>query len=344
MRVAVVGATGAVGREITRILEERAFPVEEFVPLASERSAGRVLSFRGRDVPVRLLTDAELSSVDLALASAGATVSKAFLRKASEAGATCIDNSSAFRMDADVPLSIPEVNPEALEGHPRLVSVPNCTTITAMLAVAPLHRAAGLRSLVISSYQSVSGAGWKGTAELVEQIEKLHGQEESLGHPDPDMLPVGEVFGKTIAYNVLAKNGDFAEGGYTGEERKMMTEPRKILGLPDLPVVATSVRVPVPVGHSVSILAGFDLPISVEEAREVLRSAPGVELRDDPDAGIYPSPLEAAGRDVALVGRIRGVDHDPKALALFSCADNLRMGAALDAVHIAEHLFRATTG
>jgi aspartate-semialdehyde dehydrogenase len=192
----------------------------------------------------------------------------------------------------------------------------------------------------LSSYQSVSGAGMKGTRELAEQIEKLHGQEETLGDADFDTLPVGEVMGKTIAYNVVPKIGAFEPGGYTGEEAKMMAEPRKILGLPDLPVVATSVRVPVPVGHGVSMVAAFSRPIGVEEAREVLRSAPSVELRDDPEHDVYPSPLESAGLDVALVGRIRQVEHDPNALALFSCADNLRLGAALDAVHVAEHLFR----
>jgi aspartate-semialdehyde dehydrogenase len=340
VRVAVVGATGAVGREMIRILEERDFPLEELVPLASSRSAGRPVRFRDRDVAVRELSLEALEGVDVALASAGADVSRSFIPQAAAAGTTCIDNSSAFRMDPDVPLAIPEVNPEALAGSPRIVAVPNCTAITAMLAVAPLHRAAGLRSLVLSSYQSVSGAGWKGERELFEQIEKLRGHEEELGHPDPGSLPAGDVFGKTIAYNVVAKIADFEDGGYTGEEAKMMAEPRKILGLPDLEVVATSVRVPVAVGHSVSVLAGFSRPISVDEARDVLRSAPGVELRDDPANGVYPSPLEAAGLDLALVGRIRRVEHDPSALALFSCADNLRIGAALNAVHIAEHLIR----
>jgi aspartate-semialdehyde dehydrogenase len=339
MRVAVVGATGAVGREMTRILEEREFPVDAFLPLASARSSGRSVPFRGKDHTVHELSLDRLTGYDLALVSAGASVSRMFVRQAAAAGTVCIDNSSAFRMDPDVPLAIPDVNPEALEGRPRIVAVPNCTTITAMLAVAPLHRSAGLRSLVISSYQSVSGAGMKGTRELIEQIEKLHGLEEELGHPDLDTLPVGEVFGKTIAYNVVAKVGDFEPGGYTGEETKIMAEPRKILGIADLHVVATSVRVPVPVGHSVSIVAGFSRPMSADEARDTLRGAPGVELRDDPASGIYPSPLEAAGLDVALVGRIREVEHDPNALALFSCADNLRKGAALDAVQIAEHLF-----
>ncbi|MBI3647556.1 MAG: aspartate-semialdehyde dehydrogenase [Actinobacteria bacterium] len=339
MRVAVVGATGAVGREMTRILEERDFPVDELVLLASAKSAGRTLRFRGEEVTVRELSLEALLGVDVALVSAGAAVSRSFVPEAAAAGTTCIDNSSAFRMEPGVPLAIPEVNPEALEGAPRIVAVPNCTTITAMLAVGPLHRAAGLRGLVLSSYQSVSGAGWKGERELFEQIEKLRGREEDLGRPDREALPEGEVFGKTIAYNVVAKVGDFGPDGYTGEESKIMAEPRKILGLPELRVVATSVRVPVPVGHAVSILAEFSRPISPEEAREALRAAPGVEVRDDPANGVYPSPIEAAGLDVALVGRIRRVEHDPNALALFSCADNLRMGAALDAVHVAEHLF-----
>ncbi len=271
--------------------------------------------------------------------SAGATVSRSFVPAAAAAGTTCIDNSSAFRMDPDVPLAIPEVNPEALQGGPKVVAVPNCTTITAMMAVAPLHRAAGLRSLVLSSYQSVSGAGHKGIAELSGQIEKLRGTEDELAHPRFEDLPSGDVIGKTIAYNVVAKIADFQDDGFTGEEAKMMAEPRKILCLPDLPVAATAVRVPVPVGHAVSIMAEFDRPISVAEARAVLSSAPGVQLRDDPANGVYPSPLEAAGLDDALVGRIRLVPGRDDALLLFSCADNLRKGAALNAVQIAEHLF-----
>jgi aspartate-semialdehyde dehydrogenase len=339
MKVAVVGATGAVGREMTRILQERHFPVDEFLALASSRSAGLTVEFNGEEHMVRELSLEALRGTDVALVSAGATVSRSFIPEAAVAGTTCIDNSSAFRMEPDVPLSIPEVNPEALEGHPMIVAVPNCTTITAMLAIGPLHRAAGLRSLVMSSYQSVSGAGWKGTRELIEQIAKLHGQEEELGRPNADALPVGEVFGKTIAYNVVAKIGEFADGGYTGEELKIMAEPKKILDLPDLHVVATAVRVPMPVGHAVSMVATFDRPISPEEARALLAVAPGVELRDDPANDVYPSPLEAAGLDVALVGRIRQVPDRPDSLALFSCADNLRKGAALDAVQIAEYLF-----
>ena len=339
MKVAVIGATGAVGREMTRLLEERDFPVEEFLPLASARSVGRTVPFAGEDHVVGELSLDALRGVDLALVSAGAVVARSFVRESAAAGTVCIDNSSAFRMEPDVPLVIPHVNPEALAGSPSIVAVPNCTTITALLAVGPLHRAAACRSLVLSSYQSVSGAGWKGTRELAEQVEKLYGDVESLGHPDIDTLPVGDVFGKTIAFNVVPKIGDFEPDGFTDEEAKMMAEPRKILAAPELDVTATSVRVPVVTGHSVSILAEFQRPIGVEEARDLLWAAPGVELRDDPSNGIYPSPLEAARLDVALVGRIRQVAGRNNALALFSCADNLRIGAALDAVHIAEHLF-----
>jgi aspartate-semialdehyde dehydrogenase len=339
MRVAVVGATGAVGREMTRILEERGFPVEEFRPLASSRSAGSSVRFGGRDHTVTELSVDALRGVDVALVSAGASVSRSFIPEAAAAGTTCIDNSSAFRTDPDVPLSIPEVNPEALAGAPRIVAVPNCTIIATLLAVAPLHRAAGLTSLVLSSYQSVSGAGQRGVSELLAQVEKLRGDEESLARPVHEALPTGEIFGKTIAYNVVAKIGDFLEDGFTGEEAKTMAESRKILGLPDLQVVATTVRVPVVVGHGVSILAEFARPISVVEAREAISAAPGVELRDDPANGVYPSPLDAAGGDDALAGRIRQVPGRDDALVLFSCADNLRKGAALNAVQIAEHLF-----
>jgi len=342
MKVAVIGATGAVGREMARILEERRFPVDEFVPLASARSVGRVVPFAGEEHAVRELTVEAAAGVEVAFVSAGATTSRAFLPAIAAAhGTVCIDNSSAFRMDPDCPLSVPEVNPEALEGWPRpgVIAVPNCTTIAAVLPLGPLHRAAGLRSLVMSSYQAVSGAGHKGTRELTEQVEKLHGQIEELARPDPSMLPEPDLFAKPIAFNVVAKIGEFEADGFTGEEAKMMAEPRKILGLPDLEVVATSVRVPVVAGHAVSMLATFDRPIDVVEARALLADAPGVTLMDDPEAGGFPSPLDAAGRDDAYVGRIRQVPGRPDALLLFSCADNLRKGAALNAVQIAERLF-----
>jgi aspartate-semialdehyde dehydrogenase len=341
MRVAIVGATGAVGREMTRLLDERDFPVDEFVPLASARSAGRLVTFRGDDHEVRELSVEAVRGVDVAFVSAGATTSTRFLPEIAANGTLCIDNSSAFRMEPGVPLVVPHVNPEALEGwpHPGIVAVPNCTTITAVLPLGPLHRAAGLRSLVLSSYQSVSGAGHKGVSELLEQVEKVRGGEEELAHPDHEALPRGDVMGTTIAYNVVPRIGAFEDDGSTGEESKMIAEPRKILGIPDLSVVATSVRVPTIVGHGASIVAGFSRQITPDEARSVLADAPGVEIRDDPANGVFPTPLDSAGLDVALVGRIRQPPEQPDTLALFSCADNLRLGAALDAILIAEQLF-----
>jgi len=341
MKVAVIGATGAVGREMIRILDERGFPADELVLLASSRSAGRRIAVAEEEHEVRELTVGAVRGADVAFVSAGASISRGFLPDIAAAGTVCIDNSSAFRMHPDVPLSVPEVNPEALEGWPHagIIAVPNCTTITTVLALGPLHRAAACTSLVLSSYQAVSGAGWKGTRELAEQVDKLGGDVESLGRPDHQALPRGEVFAKPIAFNVVAKVGEFQDDGFTGEESKMMAEPRKILDAPDMAVVATSVRVPVVVGHAVSMLAQFSRPLSVEEARSLLSDAAGVQLVDDPGAGLFPSPLDAAGGDEALVGRIRQVPGRDDALVLFSCADNLRKGAALDAVQIAEHLF-----
>jgi aspartate-semialdehyde dehydrogenase len=342
VKVAVIGSTGAVGREMTRILEDRAFPVDGFVPLASARSEGLAVTFAGSEHRIRELTVDACRGVDVAFVSAGADIARRFLPDIAANGTLCIDNSSAFRMEPDVPLVIPAVNPEALDGWPKpgIVSVPNCTTITAMLALAPLHRAAGCTSLVLSSYQAVSGAGHKAIAELLEQVEKLRGDEEALAHPDVPTLPSGPVMGRTIAYNVVPRIGTFQIDGFTGEEAKMMAEPRKILSAPALPVVATAVRVPVLVGHAVSILAEFARPITPEEARGILRTAPGVEVRDDPADDLFPTSLDAAGGDVAIAGRIRQVPGRHHALVLFSCADNLRSGAALDAVQIAEHLYK----
>jgi aspartate-semialdehyde dehydrogenase len=337
MRVAVVGATGAVGRTMLRILEEREFELDELIPLASERTAGTRIPFRGDEHTVGVLSQDALSGVDIALSSCGSAVAKTWIPAAAEAGTVCIDNSSAFRMEPDAALVIPEINAEALNAEPKIIAVPNCTIITALMAVAPLHRAAGLRSLIMSSYQSVSGAGQKGVRELAEQVEKLHGMEEELAHPDPESLPVGDVFGKTIAYNVVAKIDVFdEETGYTFEEIKMMREAKRILSMPNLDVSATCVRVPVSVGHSVSVYATFDRPVSAEEARATIAPAPGVQLRDDPANGVYPSPLEAAGIDDVLVGRIRKPEGHDDALWLFACGDNLRKGAALNAVQIAE--------
>jgi len=339
VRLAVVGATGAVGSTILRILEERDFPCDELVPFASERSAGKRLPFRGRQVAVRSLGEGWHEGIDIALASAGGAVSKEILPGAAEAGTVCIDGSSFFRMHSDVPLVIPEINPEAVGGHHNLIANGNCTAITALMPLAPLHRAFGLNFLVTSSYQSVSGAGQKGVRELAEQIEKLHGSEEELGRPDPESLPRGDVFGRTVAFNVVprAERFDPEGSGFTTEELKMGAEVRKVLGIPDLKVVATAVRVPVAVGHGVSIYARFDRPASPDGAREVLQAAPGVRVVDDPSNDAFPTPLDAAGLDDVLAGRIRQ-GEDECSLALFAAGDNLRKGAALNLIQIAELL------
>jgi aspartate-semialdehyde dehydrogenase len=337
MRVAIVGATGAVGRTMLSILDERSFPLDELILLASERTAGTRLRYRGEERTVEVLTPEALEGLDVALSSCGSEIAKTWVPQAAEAGTVVVDNSSAFRMEPWAELVIPEVNPEALERGARVYSVPNCTIITALMAVAPLHREAGLRSLSLSSYQSVSGAGAKGVRELTEQVEKLHGMEEDLARPDPDALPVGDVFGKTIAYNVVAKIDVFdTESGFTFEEIKVAREAKRILSLEGLEISATCVRVPVAVGHSVSLDATFGRPISPAEAREVLSGASGVQVRDDPSRDVYPSPLEAAGIDDVLVGRIRQPEGRPDGLLLFACGDNLRKGAALNAVQIAE--------
>src|SRR3990172_4171231 len=335
MRVAVVGATGAVGREMTRILQERDFPVSELVALASERSAGRVVRFKDRDHTVGVLSAEALRGVDIALSSCGGAVAKTWVPQAARNGTVCIDNSSAFRMEPWAALTIPEVNPESLAAKPKVISVPNCTIITTLMAVAPLHRAAGLRSLSVSSYQAVSGAGHRGVTELAEQAGKLHRTEDDLGHPDPGALPGGGVFGKTIAYNVVAKIDVFdEETGFTFEEIKIAREVKRILSMPDLQIAATCVRVPVVAGHSVSVEAAFERDLTPAEAREILAQAPGVQVRDDPANLVYPSPLEAAGGDDVLVGRIRQHPDRADTLLLFACGDNLRKGAALNAVQI----------
>jgi len=339
MRVAVLGATGAVGREMLRTLEERHLPLDEVVALASARSAGVRLSFGSQTVEVRAVDRGVFEDVDIALFSAGAEASRAWAPGAVSAGATVVDNSSAFRMEPDVPLVVPEINEEALAGHRGIVANPNCTAITALMAVAPLHRAAGLAGLVVSSYQSVSGAGHRGVAELLEQVEKLRGAEEDLARPDPEALPAGEVFGRTIAYNVLPRGGSFDPDGATTEETKFVNETRKILGLPQLEVAVTVVRVPVIAGHSVSIYAELERNLTPEAARSALAVFPGVEVVDDPLTDRFPTPLDAAGRDEVLVGRIRQGPR-PKSLQLFASGDNLRKGAALNAVQIAESLTR----
>jgi aspartate-semialdehyde dehydrogenase len=338
VKLTVVGATGAVGREMLRILDERAFPADEVVALATSRSEGVRLPFRGGEVTVRASSEDSFDGVELALFSAGAETSRALAPAAVRSGAVVVDNSSAFRMEPDVPLVVPEINPDALGSHRGIVANPNCTTITAVMAAAPLHRSAGLRRMVVSSYQSVSGAGQRGVRELLEQVDKLRGQEEDLARAVADALPSGEVFERTIAYNVIPRGGTFTEDGSTTEERKLVDESRKILGLPDLEVAATVVRVPVVVGHSVSLLAEFERQISPGEARLALADFPGVAVMDDPSTDLFPTPLDAAGRDEVLVGRVRRAGQRLDALQLFAVGDNLRKGAALNAVQIAEAL------
>ncbi|HET6771054.1 MAG TPA: aspartate-semialdehyde dehydrogenase [Actinomycetota bacterium] len=337
LRVAVVGATGAVGRQMVRTLEQRSFPVGELFLYASDRSIGMRLPFAGDELEVRGVDDASWDGIELALFSAGASVSSELAPRAAGAGTIVVDNSSAFRMAPDVPLVVPEINPEALRRHRGIVANPNCTAIVAVMAAAPLHWAAGLTSLVVSSYQSVSGAGQKGIRELLEQVEKLRGQEEELSHPDAGALPWGDVFGKTIAYNVIPRGGSLEEDGWTTEERKLVEESRKILDLPDLPLAATVVRVPVIAGHAVSAHMEFGREFTPQDAREALGSFPGVRLVDDPGADLFPTPLDAAGRDEVLIGRIRRAGAN--GLSLFAVGDNLRKGAALNAVQIAELLF-----
>ena len=320
-----------------RTLEERRFPAEEVVALASLRSEGVRLPFRGEELEVRAVSEGAFEGVDIALFSAGGEASREWAPKAVEAGAVVVDNSSAFRMDPEVPLVVPEVNGDRVSGHRGIVANPNCTAITALMAAAPIHAVSPLVRMVVSSYQSVSGAGQQGVEELVQQVEKLSGQERELARPDASSLPAGDVFGRTIAFNVVPRAGSFEPDGWTTEETKLVNEARKILALPSLPVAATVVRVPVVVGHSVSLLLELKRPIEADEARRVLAAAPGIEVVDDPSSDAFPTPLDAAGRDEVLVGRIREGDR-PGTLLLFASADNLRKGAALNAVQIAERL------
>ena len=330
-RVAIAGATGAVGREMIKVLEERDFPVAELIPLASERSEGQTLTFRDRELVVKRLKPDSFNGVQIALFSPGATVSREFAPHAARAGAVVIDNSSAFRMEADCPLVVPEVNPKdvelALKGR-RIIANPNCSTIQLVVVLKPLHEAAGLKSVIVSTYQSVSGAGQKGVDELEQQTRAVFNLGEITN----------EKFPHRIAFNVLPEIGKDSGNGYTDEEMKMVNETRKIMGLPNLLVSATCVRVPVFYCHSEAAHLFFDKPLSANTARELLRKSPGVKVLDDLAEHIYPMPLLGAGDDGTLVGRIRQDLTAPNALALFIVSDNLRKGAATNAVQIAELL------
>jgi aspartate-semialdehyde dehydrogenase len=346
VKLAVVGATGAVGGEIMRILDERDFPASELVPVASPRSAGQRLTFKGRAAEVRALEADVFAGVDIALFDVPDDVAAEWAPIAAERGATVVDNSAAFRMDPAVPLVVPEINPDAARERPRgIVASPNCTTLTIVVPLSALHRAARLKRVVVASYQAASGAGRAGIEELWDQTQLAAKESEAvIAGLARDVLEAGDAFAHPIAMNVIPQCGSVKDDGYTSEELKLCFESRKIMDLPDLPVTATCVRVPVVTGHCAAVHAEFEREITDVEARSVLETAPGVEVRDDPAAGEYPTPLEASGRDPCYVGRIRGDRFDPKALELFCAADNLRKGAALNTVQIAELLVEGLPG
>ncbi len=327
--VAIVGATGAVGVEMLLCLEQRNFPLGKLKLLASARSAGKRMKFRGEDVLVEELTHDSFAGVDIALFSAGGGISEEFGPSAAAAGAVVIDNSSAFRMDDDVPLVVPEINPSAAKNHPRnIIANPNCTTIISLMALSPLHEAFGLKSIIASSYQAVSGSGAQGIIELEEQVKAITAGEE--------FTP--KVYPRQIAFNVIPQVDAFTESGYTKEELKMGNEGRKIMSLPELKVSCTCVRVPVYRSHSVSITAQFEKPVDVEAARAAYAGKPGVQLVDDPSNKLFPVPLDTTGKDDCLVGRIRKNPVLENALDIWVVGDQVRKGAALNAVQIAEIL------
>ena len=328
--VAVVGATGAVGTEMLSVLAERKFPVDNVLPLASSKSAGGDVSFDGNDLKVKLLTKDSFQGIDIALFSAGMDVSKEYAPVAAKAGAVVIDNSSAWRMDPQVPLVVPEVNPHDIEKHRGIIANPNCSTIQMVVALKPLHDKAKIIRIIVSTYQSVSGTGKDAMDELAEQCRQLL----SFGDIKPKVYP------HQIAFNCLPHIDDFLPTGYTKEEMKMVNETRKIMGDQSIGVSATTVRVPVFVSHAESINIETKEKLSAEEAREILSMAPGVQLFDDPSRGVYPLQIDSAGTDAVFVGRIREDDSIPKGLNMWVVADNLRKGAALNAVQIAEELVR----
>ncbi len=339
MKLVVVGATGAVGSVIMTILDERALSISELVPVATARSAGSTLAHRGTPVTVQLLAAEVFDGADIALFDVPDEVSLEWAPMAVARGATVVDNSAAWRMSADVPLVVPEINPEAAVSPVRgIIASPNCTMLTVVVPLAPLHSAAGVRRVIVSSYQAASGAGKPGVDELWTQIRHAAGASEGTitSGRAGDVLRPGTTFAHPLALNVIPRIGSPQADGYTSEEVKLAEETRKVLGLPDLALSATCVRVPTMLGHGVSVHAEFERPIDVEEARTILALAAGVELRDDTAAHVYPTPLEAAGRDPVFVGRIRQDPRDPCALEWFAVTDNLRKGAALNTIQIAE--------
>ena len=326
--VAILGATGAVGQEMIRVLEEQNFPLQRLIPLASSHSVGTTVTFRGMEIPVQEVCPEAFAGVDLVLGAADNDTALQWAPVIRAAGAVFIDNSSAFRMDPDVPLVVPEVNGQDVKLHKGIISNPNCTTAITLTAVQALDAISPIQSMVVSSYQAFSGAGIGGPVELQQQVEAISRGEKV----EPTVFPY------QIAYNLIPQIGMEQEYGYTAEEMKLHYEGRKILHRPELKVSCTCVRVPVMRCHSMSVRIRFARPISVEEARRAIAAAPGCVLQDDPAKLLYPMPLEATGQDLVTVGRIRGDIVDPYCLNLWCCGDQLRKGAATNAVQIAQLL------
>ena len=328
--VAILGATGAVGREMMNILEERNFPVGKLIPLASARSAGKTLKFKGEDVTIQLACDEAFEGVDIVLGAAENDIAKRFAPAIVKAGAVFVDNSSAFRLCDDVPLIVPEVNPEDAKNHKGIISNPNCSTIITVTAVNALNAISPIRTMTTSTYQAVSGAGAEGPVELMNEVEALYKGETY----EP------KVFSHQIAYNLIPQIGGEAYEGYTSEEMKMQNEGRKIMHLPELKVSCTCVRVPVIRSHSISVSCHFDTPVTVEQVREAIAKAPGCKLVDDLANKQYPMPLETSGQDIVYVGRIRPDLTDDCGICLWCCGDQVRKGAATNAIQIAELLIK----
>jgi aspartate-semialdehyde dehydrogenase len=328
INVAILGATGAVGQELLELLAERNFPLKELKLLASPRSSGSKISFKGQEITVETVSNQSFVGVDLVLASAGGSTSKAWAKKAVAAGAVVIDNSSAFRMDDDVPLVVPEINPEAASKHQGIIANPNCTTILMGVAIYPLHQVQPIKRIVVSTYQSASGAGARAMEEAkIQARDILNGKQ-----------PQAEVLPYPIAFNLFPHNSSLNEQGYCEEEMKMVNETRKIFAAPELKVTATCVRVPVLRAHSESINLEFEQPFDVKQARELIAAAPGTKLVEDWQRNYFPMPIDATGQDAVLVGRIRQDISHQNGLELWLCGDQIRKGAALNAVQIAELL------
>ncbi len=327
-KVGILGATGAVGREMMKILIERDFPIAELRPMASKRSAGKVMEWKGKPVVIQEAGEKAFEGLDIVLGAAESDIAKEFAKDIVKAGAVFVDNSSAFRMDEDVPLVIPEINPEDVKKHKGIISNPNCSTIITATAVNALNKLSPIRSMTASTYQAVSGAGAGGPVELAEEVEALREGREY----EP------KVFSHQIAYNLIPQIGSEQFEGYTSEEMKMQNESRKIMHLPELTVSCTCVRVPVVRSHSISVSLHFDEPITVSEARRAIAKAPGCRLVDNLAKKEYPMPLDTSDQDIVFVGRIRKDLTDPNGLCLWCCGDQVRKGAATNTVQIAELL------